>query len=41
LVDFYFNSDRTDEGLWLACANMAVAACWMIWLRANSVVAAA
>jgi len=33
--------DSTLCGCWLACASMAVAACEMIWVRANSVVAAA
>jgi hypothetical protein len=27
---FYFNSASTDCGDWFACANIAVAACWMI-----------
>jgi hypothetical protein len=27
----YFSKDSTDCGCWLACASMAVAACWMIW----------
>ena len=27
----YFSKASTDCGCWLACASMAVAACWMIW----------
>ena len=30
LLIFYFNSASTDWLDWLACASMAVAACWMI-----------
>ena len=32
----YLSSDNTACGAWLAWAIMAVAACWMIWVRANS-----
>ena len=28
----YFSKDKTACGCWLAWANMAVAACWMIWV---------
>ena len=41
LIEPYRNSDNTVDGPWLACASMAVAACCRIWVRANSVVAAA
>lgn len=37
----YFSSDRTDCEDWFAWASMAVAACWMICVRASSVVAVA
>ena len=37
----YCNSARTVCGMVLACANMAVPACWMICVRASSDVAAA
>jgi len=33
----YFNKASTLCCDWLACANMAVAACEMIWVRASSV----
>ena len=37
----HLSKASTVWGCWLACANMAVAACWMIWVRASSAVVAA
>ncbi len=37
----YFSRASTDWLDWLAWASMAVAACWMICVRASSVVALA
>lgn len=37
----YFKSDKTDCEDWFACANIAVAAWAMIWLRAMLVVSVA
>jgi hypothetical protein len=37
----YFNKLNTDCDDWLACANMAVAACWMICDLAKLVVSEA
>jgi hypothetical protein len=38
---FYLSNDKTICGCWLAWAKMAVAACWTICVRANSLVAVA
>ena len=39
-LKIYFSSCKTNCGAWFACANIACAACWMIFLLARSVVAA-
>ena len=41
LSSSYCNKDNTVCFTWFACASIAVLACEMIWVRANSVVSAA
>ena len=37
----YLSSDRTVCGAWLACASMAVPACWRIWSLVSLVISSA